>query len=91
MKIRAHVIISGIVQGVNFRYYTKLNAIKNNVSGWVRNLVDGRVEAVFEGEKDDVERVIEFCRKGPPNAYVNNIKVKLEKFRGEFDKFEIRY
>jgi acylphosphatase len=91
MKIRTHVIVSGLVQGVNFRYYIKLKAIENNVTGWIRNLIDGRVEAVFEGEKDNVGKMIEFCKKGSPNAYVSNVKVKLGKFKGEFDKFEIRH
>jgi acylphosphatase len=91
MKIRAHVIVEGIVQGVNFRYYTKLEAEKNNVKGWIRNLIDGRVEAVFEGEKGDVEKMVEFCKIGPPNAYVTNVKVKWEEFKGESNKFEIKY
>jgi acylphosphatase len=91
MKVRAHVIVSGIVQGVNFRYHTKLKAKENNVTGWVRNLVDGRVEAVFEGEKKCVEKIIEFCKVGPPNAYVSKVEVRWEKFEGEFDDFEIRY
>ncbi|MEM5879040.1 MAG: acylphosphatase [Candidatus Aenigmatarchaeota archaeon] len=91
MKARAHVIISGIVQGVNFRYYTKLKAKENKVTGWIRNLVDGRVEAVFEGEKSSVESMIEFCKRGPPNAYVSNVEVKWEDFRGESEIFEIRY
>jgi acylphosphatase len=91
MKVRAHVIISGIVQGVNFRYYTKLEAEKNDVTGWIRNLIDGRVEAVFEGEKTNVEKVIEFCKTGPPNAYVSGVEVKWEEFKGETDKFEIKY
>jgi len=91
MKIRAHVIVKGIVQGVNFRYYTKLEAEKNNVKGWIRNLIDGRVEAVFEGEKGDVEKMVEFCKIGPPNAYVTNVKVKWEEFKGESNKFEIKY
>jgi acylphosphatase len=91
MKARAHVIISGIVQGVNFRYYTKLEAEKNNVTGWIRNLMNGRVEAVFEGKKECVEKMIEFCKTGPPNAYVSSVEVKWEKFKGETNKFEIRY
>ncbi|MCS7106270.1 MAG: acylphosphatase, partial [Candidatus Aenigmarchaeota archaeon] len=66
MKVRAHVIISGIVQNVNFRYCIKLKAQENNVSGWARNLIDGRVEAVFEGEKENVEKMIDFCKVGPP-------------------------
>ncbi|MEM5766392.1 MAG: acylphosphatase [Candidatus Aenigmatarchaeota archaeon] len=91
MKVRAHVIVSGIVQGVKFRYYTKLKAKEKCVTGWVRNLVDGRVEAVFEGEKTNVEEMIDFCRKGSPNAYVSNVEVKWEEFRGESRDFEIRY
>jgi acylphosphatase len=91
MKVRAHVIVSGIVQGVNFRHYTKLKAEENNVKGWVRNLIDGRVEAVFEGEKENVEKMVEFCRTGPPNSYVSKVEVKWESFKGETDKFEIKY
>jgi len=91
MKVRAHLIVSGAVQGVNFRNHTRLQALENKVTGWVRNLPDGRVEAVFEGEKENVEKIIEFCRRGPPNAYVGDLKIKWEDFKGETDRFEIRY
>ncbi len=84
MKSRAHVIISGYVQGVFFRSATKDEAERRNVSGWVRNLLDGRVEAVFEGERDQVEQMIKFCRKGPPNAVVRDTQVKWEEYRAEF-------
>lgn len=90
MKVRAHVFISGIVQGVNFRRYTKIEAEKNKVNGWVKNLLDGRVEAVFEGEEDDVKNLIEFCKIGPPNAIVTDVKVSWEEVKGE-KGFEIRY
>lgn len=91
MRIRAHVFISGRVQGVFFRYETQLRAIRNNVTGWVRNLPDGRVEAVFEGEKENVESMIEFCRRGPPGALVKNVEVAWENPTGEFKGFHIRY
>jgi acylphosphatase len=91
MKARAHVFISGLVQGVFFRWETRKNALKNNVKGWVRNLRDGRVEAVFEGEKEDVEKMIKFCEKGPPGAKVEKVEVKWEDYKGEYDSFEIIY
>ncbi len=91
MKVRAHVFISGRVQGVFFRYETRLRAIRNNVTGWVRNLPDGRVEAVFEGEKENVEAMINFCHRGPPGAIVKKVEVIWEKPAGEFKDFHIRY
>ncbi|RJS84645.1 acylphosphatase [Candidatus Bathyarchaeota archaeon] len=91
MKVRAHVYVSGLVQGVFFRYETMLNAKRRNVKGWVRNLPDGRVEAVFEGEKEDVESLIAFCRRGPPGAVVTSVDVKWEKPTGEFKDFRIIY
>ena len=91
MRVRAHVFISGRVQGVFFRYETKRLAIRLGVFGWVRNLPDGRVEALFEGERDDVEKMIKFCYRGPPGAIVRDVKVFWEKPTGEFDSFQIRY
>lgn len=91
MKARAHVIVNGRVQGVFFRSETQDEANRRNVSGWVRNLPDGRVEAVFEGEKEEVERLIEFCRRGPPGARVSKVDVKWENCTGEFRGFKIRY
>ena len=91
MKTRAHVFVSGRVQGVFFRAETKYEADKRKVNGWVRNLPDGRVEAVFEGEKDSTDELIEFCRKGPPRARVENIKVTWEDYSGEFEDFKILY
>ena len=91
MKVRAHVYVSGLVQGVFFRYETMRNARRRNVTGWVRNLPDGRVEAVFEGEKSDVEAMISFCRRGPPGAMVRDVKVTWEKPTGEFKDFRIIY
>ncbi len=91
MKVRAHVFISGRVQGVFFRAHTREQALKRGVTGWVRNLPDGRVEAVFEGEEDDVRSVIEWCRHGPPFARVENVEVEWEDYRGEFETFSIVY
>ena len=89
MKVRVHVIVSGRVQGVFFRYETKKEALKRGVKGWVRNLPTGEVEAVFEGEKGDVEEMIKFCRKGPPLAKVKDVKVSWEEYKGEFEDFKI--
>ena len=91
MKVRAYVTISGKVQGVFFRSYTKQKAKEQGVKGWVRNLQDGRVKAVLEGEEDAVKRVIEFCRKGPTQARVVQVKVGWEKYQEEFQDFKIRY
>ena len=57
----------------------------------MRNLPDGRVEAVFEGEKEKIDEMIEFCRKGPPSAHVTKLEVKWEPFKGEFEDFEIQW
>ena len=72
MKSKAHVFVSGNVQGVFFRSETKHEADKHHVTGWIRNIPDGRVEATFEGEEEDVRKLIEFCRTGPPAAKINN-------------------
>jgi acylphosphatase len=91
MKVRAHVWISGKVQGVFFRSETQDEARKRGVKGWVRNLPDGRVEAVFEGEENAVNELIEFCKRGPLGARVTGIKVVMENYIGEFKDFVIRY
>jgi len=91
MKVRAHVYVSGKVQGVFFRSETADLAQRLGINGWVRNLSDGRVEAVFEGEKKQVEEEIEFCRSGPSGAYVQNLDVGWEDWRGEFPDFKVLY
>jgi acylphosphatase len=88
-KTRAHVFIRGKVQGVYFRQNTKQVATKHRVTGWVCNLLDGRVEAVFEGDKIDVNKVIEWCNIGPPNSRVDDVDVRFEKYTGEFASFTI--
>ncbi|MBS7616561.1 acylphosphatase [Candidatus Bathyarchaeota archaeon] len=91
MNVRAHVFVNGRVQGVFFRYETRREARKHGVKGWVRNLSDGRVEAVFEGEEETVKKLIDFCKSGPPGAKVVKVDVKWEDYAGEFKDFEIRY
>ena len=91
MKTRAHVLVNGQVQGVFFRYETRNYAKKFNVMGWVRNLPDGRVEALFEGEKNDVQKLVEFCRKGPIGARVESVDVQWSDYKGEFNSFRVVY
>ena len=91
MKTRAHVFVSGRVQGVFFRSETKHKADRYDVKGGVRNLPDGRVEAVFEGEEEAVKALIEFCKHGPSGARITNVDLRWENFTGEFDAFKVRY
>ena len=88
---RAHLIISGRVQGVFYRSFTEDAAHSLGLKGWVKNCSDGKVEALFEGAKEDIQKAIKSCYKGPPAARVNNIDVKWEIFKGEFDTFSVRY
>ena len=90
MNSRVHVFVSGKVQGVFFRSSTKFLAEKLGLSGWVRNLIDGRVEAVFEGDKEAVEKMVEWCRKGPESARVTGLEVVAEDPLGEFKGFLLR-
>ena len=90
-KQRVRIFVTGKVQGVFFRQALKVMSKKNNVFGWVRNLKDGRVEAVLEGEDVDVSHVVEWCHAGPANARVEDVDIKNEKFSGEFKKFEVLY
>ena len=91
MRVRARVFVGGRVQGVFFRFETRESARGLGVGGWVRNRRDGRVEAVFEGEKEDVERMIELCRRGPSGARVTDVEVRWEEPTGEFEGFRVRY
>ncbi|MFQ5906932.1 MAG: acylphosphatase [bacterium] len=90
-EARLHVFISGRVQGVFFRANTQSMARRLNLTGWVRNLGDGRVEAVFEGSRDDAEGMLSWCHKGPPGAVVNRVEEVWEQPTGEFGDFSIRY
>ena len=90
-KVRAHAIISGRVQGVFFRMETKRAADGFGVLGWVKNLRDGTVEAVFEGDRDRVDAVLGWCRQGPPHANVVDVNVTWDEYTGQYDRFEIAY
>jgi acylphosphatase len=90
MHARAHLFIEGRVQGVFYRSFTHEQAVGLGLDGWVRNLHDGRVEAVFEGPKELVEQVIAACQKGPPGARVSHMDISWEPPAGE-KGFEVRY
>ena len=79
---RTHVVIYGFVQGVGFRFGVERAANSRGLSGWVRNRADGAVEAVFEGEPEDVEALVEFCRHGPRGAEVERIEIEEESAEG---------
>lgn len=87
---RVHVFLEGKVQGVFFRDSTRQEAGKLGVTGWVRNLPDGRVEAVLEGEAKAVDELVSWARQGPPQARVDNMDVQVEEPAGEFDGFQVR-
>ena len=89
-KTRAHVFVRGVVQGVFFRQTTLELARSTSVDGWIRNLPDGRVEAIFEGEEEAVAEIVEFCRHGPPRAVVTGVDVSWESYHGEFCSFKAR-
>ncbi len=90
-KTRVRVIIVGIVQGVFFRHSTREMALNLGITGWVKNRRDGSVEALFEGEKEKVDRIVQWCHRGPSGAKVKTVKISEEDFKGEFDDFMITY
>lgn len=87
VKVRVHVFVSGRVQGVFFRQNTKRQADSLGVNGWVRNLPEGRVEAIFEGEESAVKTLVDYCYHGPSSARVDNVEVNYENYKGEFSDF----
>lgn len=91
VKLRAHVFVTGKVQGVYYRQNTMETAKAHGVTGWVRNLPDGRVEAVLEGDESSVKSVIEWCKAGPPDAQVQKVDTKFENFTGKLSEFTISY
>jgi len=90
-NVRAHVLITGRVQGVAFRADTRWTAQQIGVSGWVRNRRDGSVEAVVEGEEERVEKMLAWCRRGPALARVDEMKLEWEPYTGEFEQFIITF
>lgn len=89
-KVRVHLLISGRVQGVAFRYYAQDIAQSSGVKGWVRNCWDGKVEIVAEGEEEKVKKLISWCYQGPGSAIVEKVGIEWEKYIGEFNSFGIR-
>jgi acylphosphatase len=87
--MRAHVFISGYVQGVGFRHFVRKNAEKLALRGFVRNLEDGRVEAMFEGDKKEIDKMVAVCRKGPFLSSVRNLEIVEEDEKDEFQIFEV--
>ncbi len=88
---RMRVIISGRVQGVFFRAYARETAVGLKLKGWVRNLHDGSVEAVFEGDDNNVQAMLDWCKKGPPHAIVKHVDATEEPYKDEFRDFRITY
>jgi len=91
MILNVHVIISGRVQGVWFRANTKQRAEQLGLTGWVRNTTNGYVEAVFEGEENLINKMIEWCHHGSPLSKVKKVEVKNQEPTNEFSDFSIRY
>lgn len=88
--MRAHIIVSGLVQGVGFRYFIHRKATELELRGFVRNLYNGDVEIVVEGEKDKIQILIEHAKIGPRSAIVKDIKVEWEEDKNEFTDFRIK-
>jgi len=88
MKKAVRIYINGTVQGVFFRAFIKENAERHNVKGFVRNLEDGRIEVFVEGDPDNVNKIIELCKKGPKHAQIRKTEVKPEKFQ-DFKTFKV--
>jgi acylphosphatase len=91
VKVRVHLFVSGRVQGVFFREETRHLAENLGVNGWIQNLPGSRVEAVFEGEEEDVKTLVEYCRHGPSRAKVMAVDVDWEPYNGEFSCFYTRW
>lgn len=90
-KASVRLRIEGMVQGVYFRWHTRERALELGVHGWVRNLLDGAVEAVAEGEREAVEKLVEWCRQGPREAVVQHVETEWAEWTGRYHTFEIRH
>jgi acylphosphatase len=88
MKKAVRLYIEGTVQGVFFRQFIKENAERQNLRGFARNLEDGRVEVFIEGDNDNIDKMIELCRKGPKHSQIRNVEIKEEKFQ-DFKEFKV--
>jgi len=88
---RVRLFVTGRVQGVFFRQSLKAKAIQNNIFGWVKNLQDGRVECILEGNEENIRILVNWTHTGPANSIVENVEVHNEKFDNEFIKFDVLY
>jgi acylphosphatase len=86
---RVHIFVSGKVQGVYYRQNTLQKAQELDICGWVRNLSDGRVESVMEGSKVNIDKMLTWCKKGPVDAKVEEVKIIDEEYKKEFSSFDI--
>lgn len=91
MKKRVVLKIHGDVQGVSFRYYTQEQAQNLGLVGWVKNDLDGSVSIVAEGEEENLKKLIDWARKGPSFARLDHVDVSWQNYKGEFDRFEVKY
>lgn len=90
-KKRLHIFLSGRVQGVGFRSFIKRNAERLSLSGWAKNLLDGRVELVFAGKKEEVKKMVELIEEGPRFADVRDLEIKKREYEGKYSDFKIRF
>jgi len=90
-QVRVHVRISGRVQGVGFRYATADEARRLGLGGWVRNLDTGQVEAVFEGQREQVQAMLGWCTAGPPGSFVREVQTEWDEPAEDLSGFEIRH
>jgi acylphosphatase len=88
-ETRVHIFVSGKVQGVYYRQNTLQKAQELGIFGWVRNLSDGRVESVIEGSKANIEKMLAWCKEGPLDAKVKEVKIIYEEYKNEFSTFDI--
>ena len=91
MNARVTAIVTGLVQGVNFRWFTQRRASELGLVGYVRNRSDSSVEFVAEGPRDALDRLLDAARMGPSSAVVENVEVAWDPYTGEFRRFEIRF
>lgn len=89
-KVGAHILVSGRVQGVAFRYYARNIASQLGVGGWIKNLPDGKVELLVEGSKNSVEEMVEWCKRGPRMAEVEDIEVDWLPYSGKYNEFQLK-
>lgn len=91
MRRRVHFVVYGLVQGVFYRASTRDEAARRGLTGWVRNLPDGSVECVAEGDEASLQALVAWCHDGPPGAHVERVVEKWSDATGEFDRFRVSY